>query len=69
MLVIRKGSGMLWVRVFETPFSGRVRFLDTMKLPTLMKAAKALGKSKSQVCLDFHTLTHPLEVNWLPSGV
>lgn len=69
MLVIRKGSEILWVGVFESPFSGRIRILDTMRLPTLIKAAEALGKRKSWLCLYSHTLTHSLEVNWLPSSV
>lgn len=68
MLAIRKGNGILWVGVFESPFSERVRFLDTMRLPTLIKAAKALGKNKSLLCIYSHTLTCPLEVNWCLVG-
>ena len=68
MLVTSKQSEILWVGALESPFNGRERFVDTMRLPILIKGAKALGKSKSWLCL-FHTLTHHLEVNWLPTRV
>lgn len=46
MLVISKQSEILWVGVFESPFNGRERLLDTMRLPVLIKIAKALGKKQ-----------------------